>query len=124
MSAVVVDGGRHACDSPSLAPEVLNKAADILYPPRPYSRAEFDRLRKRTRLHLPPEDCRGTWEDRGDELRLEDVACFAQCAERVGIVWHVATVLEGPRCDIENARARSRGSQVCINRACFDLVLL
>jgi hypothetical protein len=78
MRAVVVDGGRYACDSPSLTPEALNKAADILYPPSRYSGSELDRLRKRTRFNLSPEGRRGKREDRGNELRLADVSRFRQ----------------------------------------------
>jgi hypothetical protein len=85
MRAVALGGGRYASGSPSLAPERLNEAADILYPPSRYSRSELDRLRKCTRLHLPPEGRGGKREDRGNELRLPNVTCFRQRAEGVAV---------------------------------------
>jgi hypothetical protein len=101
MSAAVVDGGRYACDSPSLAPEALNQAADILDPPGCYPGTKLHRLRECAGFYLPPESRRRKREDPGYQLRLADIPRFRQRAERVRIVWHIAMLREVQWRDME-----------------------
>jgi hypothetical protein len=106
-SAVVLDDGRYACDSPSLAPEALNQAANILDPPGCYPGTELHRLGECARLYLAPESRRRKREDPWYQLRLADISRFRQRAERVGIIWHGAMLREAEWRDMEQARPRS-----------------